>query len=188
MFEDELRSEAQSTLTRLRDYKIKHLMMVTGDNKATASAIAKKLGITDVTAEALPADKLLAIEAASHRPIGFVGDGVNDAPVLTAADVGVALGARGSTVASESADVVIMLDDLSQVAVGVGIAKRTIRIARQAILTGILLSVALMFIFATGKFQPIYGAAVQEVVDVVVIIYALRAHSEWHEKKFKQSK
>lgn len=185
-FVDELRPEAKETLARLKSYGLKHLMMVTGDNKVTANAIAKKVGITDVTADALPSDKLLAIESAPHRPIGFVGDGVNDAPVLTAADVGVALGARGSTVASESADVVIMLDDLKQVAVGVGIARRTIRIAKQAILTGIFLSVILMFIFATGKFPPVYGAAIQELVDVIVIIYALRAHSEWRDKSLKR--
>ena len=106
---------------------------------------------------------------------------------LTAADVGIALGARGSTVASESADVVIMLDNLAQVAVGVGIAKRTIRIAKQAILTGIVLSVILMLIFATGKYPPIYGAAIQELVDVVVIIYALRAHSEWRQPVLRKN-
>lgn len=187
-FEDELRPEAKATLAKLKQYSMKHLMMVTGDNKATASSIAKRVGITDLTADALPADKLFAIERATHRPIGFVGDGVNDAPVLTAADVGIALGARGSSAASESADVVIMLDDLSQVAVSVGIAKKTIRIARQAIMTGIILSIILMFIFASGKFAPIYGAAIQELVDVVVIIYALRAHSEWREPKLKAAK
>lgn len=187
-FEDELRTEAKLTLAKLKQYGLKHLMMVTGDNKATANSIAKKVGITDLTADALPSDKLFAIEQAQHRPIGFVGDGVNDAPVLTAADVGIALGARGSSAASESADVVIMLDDLSQVAVSVGIAKKTIRIARQAIMTGIIMSIILMFIFASGKFAPIYGAAIQELVDVVVIIYALRAHSEWREPKLKASK
>ena len=93
--------------------------------------------------------------------------------------MGIALGARGSTAASESADVVIMLDNFEQVAVGVDIAKRTIRIATQAIMTGIIMSTILMFIFATGKFPPIYGAAIQELVDVVVIVYALRAHGPW---------
>jgi P-type E1-E2 ATPase len=127
----------------------------------------------------MPADKLMAIDKAQYKPIGFVGDGVNDAPVLTASDVGIALGARGSTAASESADVVIMLDSLGQVAVGVDIAQRTIRIAKQSIMTGIALSTILMFIFATGKFLPIYGAAIQELVDVVVIVYALRAHGPW---------
>lgn len=182
-FEDELRPDAQATLNRLKVLGVKNFLMVTGDNAATANAIAKKLGITDVTADALPSDKLLAIEGVANPPVGFVGDGVNDAPVLTAADVGIALGARGSTAASESADVVIMLDNIKQVAVSVGIARRTIRIAKQAILTGILLSIILMFIFATGKFPPIYGAAIQELVDVVVIVYALRAHSEWKEPK-----
>ncbi len=157
--------------------------MVTGDNKTTANAIARKLGIQNVIADALPGDKLVALERAEYKPVGFVGDGVNDAPVLTASDVGIALGARGSTAASESADVVIMLDNIEQVAVGVDIAKRTMRIAKQAIMTGIIMSVILMFIFATGKFPPIYGAAIQELVDVVVIVYALRAHGPWTKKK-----
>ncbi len=175
-FVDELRPESKRTLKRLRQLGIKHLLMVTGDNAATAKLIAKQLGINHVHAEALPADKLQAIEEVKARPVAFVGDGVNDAPVLTAADVGIALGARGSTVASESADVVILLDDLERVAESVAIAKRTFFIARQSILTGIFLSIGLMLVFATGKFKPVYGAAIQEVVDVTVIINALRAH------------
>jgi heavy metal translocating P-type ATPase len=178
-FEDALRKDASSTLERLKRLGIQERLMVTGDNKTTAQAIAKKLGIETVVSDALPADKLIAIDKAQYKPIGFVGDGVNDAPVLTAADVGIALGARGSTAASESADVVIMLDSLEQVAVGVDVSQRTIRIAKQSIMTGIALSTILMFIFATGKFPPIYGAAIQELVDVVVIIYALRAHGPW---------
>lgn len=187
-FGDELRSETPRTLEKIKKLGIKHLLMVTGDNQKTANAIAKKLGIETVVADALPGDKLVAMEAVKNRPVGFVGDGVNDAPVLTASDVGIALGARGSTAASESADVVIMLDNIEQVAVGVDIAKRTIRIARQAILTGIILSVILMFIFATGKFAPIYGAAIQELVDVVVIVYALRAHGSWRKPTLTANK
>ncbi len=177
LFEDELRPEAKSTLDRLKKLGLKHMMMITGDNKATASSIAKQLGLTDITADALPSDKLLALESIQHRPVGFVGDGVNDAPVLTASDVGVALGARGSTAASESADIVIMHNDLGRVVTAMAIAKHTLSIARQAILIGIFLSIILMFIFATGKFPPIYGALVQELVDIVVIVYALRAHT-----------
>jgi len=178
-FEDALRADAKETLERLKRLGVQELLMITGDNKTTAQAIAKKLGIETVISDAMPADKLMAIDKAQYKPIGFVGDGVNDAPVLTASDVGIALGARGSTAASESADVVIMLDSLGQVAVGVDIAQRTIRIAKQSIMTGIALSTILMFIFATGKFPPIYGATIQELVDVVVIVYALRAHGPW---------
>jgi heavy metal translocating P-type ATPase len=178
-FEDALRPDAKKTLARLKELGVKHFLMVTGDNKTTAGIIAKQLGIDQVISDALPGDKLRALDKVAQKPVGFVGDGVNDAPVLTSADVGIALGARGSTAASESADVVIMLDNFEQVAVGVDIAKRTIRIAKQAIMTGIIMSTILMFIFATGKFPPIYGAAIQELVDVVVIVYALRAHGPW---------
>ncbi len=182
-FKDEIRPESKRTLKRIRDMGIKHILMVTGDNKATANEIAKQLGISEVVSEALPADKLRAIESIKNRPVGFVGDGVNDAPVLAAADVGIALGARGSTAASESADVVIMLDNVEQVAIGVTIAKRTFYIAKQSIWIGIAISVGLMFIFATGKFLPLYGAIVQELVDVIVIFNALRAHGPWRTNK-----
>jgi heavy metal translocating P-type ATPase len=174
-FADELRPESIATLARLRQLGIKHMLMVTGDNSETAHKIAKELGINAVKAEALPADKLFTIEKLQHRPVAFVGDGVNDAPVLTASDVGIALGARGSTAASESADIVVLQDSLAQVGQGLEIAKYTFKIARQSILVGIALSFVLMAIFATGKFPPIYGAALQELVDIVVIFNALRA-------------
>lgn len=176
-FKDEVRPEAKATLQALRKRGVRDILMVTGDNAATAKAIAKKLGITSFRAEALPGDKIHAVEAVKEQPVAFVGDGVNDAPVLTAADVGIALGARGSTAASESADIVIMQDDLGHVSEGREIATRTFFIAKQSIFVGIGLSVMLMLIFATGKFKPIYGAAIQELVDIVVIFNALRAHS-----------
>lgn len=181
-FADPIRSEAGSTLERLKKAGIDNFLMVTGDNAATAQMVAKKLGINHVAADCLPADKLQAVEKIPARPIGFVGDGVNDAPVLTAADVGIALGARGSTAASESADVVILLDDLSRVAVGVEVAKRTFFIAKQSILMGIFISIGLMLVFSTGRFKPVYGAAIQELVDVAVIFNALRAHGGFAKK------
>lgn len=173
---DEIRSETPATIKRLFGSGIQNILMVTGDNHTTAKSIATEVGISDVVAEALPKDKILAVEKAPLKPVAFVGDGINDAPVLTASDVGIALGARGSTAASESADVVIMQDDLGRVALGVDIAKRTFFIAKQSIFIGIGLSVALMLIFSTGKFKPVYGAIIQELVDVVVIFNALRAH------------
>jgi heavy metal translocating P-type ATPase len=172
---DELRPESKVTLDRLHQLGLKDIIMVTGDNKVAAEAIAKQLGIDHVHAEAMPADKLHIIDQAK-RPIVFVGDGVNDAPVLTAADVGIALGARGSTAASESADMVIMLDDFGRVAAATEISKRTFAIARQSILIGIGLSLFLMIVFSTGKFSALTGAIVQEGVDVIVIFNALRAH------------
>jgi heavy metal translocating P-type ATPase len=176
-FEDELRPEAKSTLASLKKLGIKHLLMLTGDNQAAAKQVAKTLGISNFEAETLPAQKLHAIEKVDVRPVGFVGDGVNDAPVLTAADVGIALGARGSTAASESADVVIMQDDLSYVPRAVATAQRALTIAKQSIVIGISISFVLMAFFATGKFSPVLGAILQEVVDVVVIFNALRAHN-----------
>lgn len=174
---DELRHDSKATIERLNELGIQEIVMVTGDSEITARSIAKQLGINSVHSEALPADKLHVIDDVAERPLIFVGDGVNDAPVLTAADVGVALGARGSTAASESADMVIMLDDISRVASAFEIAKRTFKIARQSILIGIGLSIGLMLLFASGKFSPLAGALVQEIVDVFVIFNALRAHT-----------
>lgn len=173
---DELRPDSAATLQRLRALGISDILMVTGDNKAIAKSIGNQLGITHIHAEALPADKIHVIDEVNKRPLIFVGDGVNDAPVLTAADVGVALGARGSTAASESADMVIMLDDFSRVATATEISKRTFGIAKQSILIGIGMSLVLMAIFSTGKFTALSGAIAQEAVDVFVIFNALRAH------------
>jgi heavy metal translocating P-type ATPase len=178
-FIDQLRPESYSMLDRLKNAGIKNFLVVTGDNESVAHKISAELGIANVKANCLPGDKMHYVEAVTEKPVAFVGDGVNDAPVLTIADVGIALGARGSTAASESADVVIMLDDVSKVASSIEIAKRTFFIAKQSILIGILISIALMLVFATGKFKPIYGAILQEVVDVFVIFNALRAHGAW---------
>lgn len=181
-FTDQIRPEAKKVLDNLQKMHIRHIAMVTGDNEATAVAIAKKLDIADVYPDCLPADKLLAMEQMPHRPVAFVGDGINDAPVLTAAEVGIALGARGATAASESADVVILHDDLKRVSYGIKIAKRTLFIAKQSILIGICISIGLMALFATGTFKPIHGALLQELVDVAVMINALRAHGPWRGK------
>lgn len=174
-FTDEIRVESKSTLKRLRQLGIKNFLMVTGDNHQSAAAVAKKLQIQEVISQALPGDKLRAIEAAKDRPVAFVGDGINDAPVLTASDVGIALGARGAAAASESADVVVMRDDLLLVASAAEISKRSLKIAKQSIWIGIILSVILMLVYSTGRFSPVSGALIQELVDVVVIFNALRA-------------
>jgi heavy metal translocating P-type ATPase len=176
-FKDEVRPESKKMLERIRLAGVKHSLMVTGDNAAAAQRIADELGIEDVRANCLPADKIEAVRGAAHHPVAFVGDGINDAPVLAASEVGIALGARGATAASESADVVILVDNVDRVASAIEISKRTLYIAKQSIMIGIAISVVLMFVFSTGHFKPVYGAAIQELVDVTVIINALRAHS-----------
>ncbi len=177
LLEDTIRIESAATLARLQKLGIRDTVLLTGDNASAGRSVAKQLGINQMYAEAMPGEKLQILESLKNRPVAFVGDGVNDAPSLTAADVGIAIGARGSTAASESADMVILPNDIGRVAVAVAIARRTFSIARQSILIGIGLSLILMAAFATGKFTPLQGALAQEVVDIFVIFNALRAHT-----------
>lgn len=175
VFADTVRVNAKSTLDQLKKLGIRTLVMVTGDNKGTAQRIAEQIGVTQVYAECLPKDKVGIVSGLQPKPTVMVGDGINDAPVLAVSDVGIAMGARGATAASESADVVIMLDDISKAATAIKISKRTISIAVQSIMIGIVISVGLMLFATTGKLPAIVGAGLQEVVDVVVILNALRA-------------
>ena len=172
---DRIRENAAATLAPLASQGVEHTLLLTGDAASTAAHIAAELGIRDVRAELLPIDKVTAIKGVTGRPVVMVGDGVNDAPVLAVADVGIAMGAKGSTAASESADEVIMVDDLSRVAQALEIGQRTIRVARQSIWLGIGLSVGLMLLGASGFLPAIVGAALQEVVDLATILNALRA-------------
>lgn len=182
-FIDKLRFEAAQTMQTLRAHGVKHLMMLTGDQQAIAQTIAKEVGIDDVRAKLLPEEKIKALKAVpeSEHPVIMVGDGVNDAPSLTVADVGIAMGAHGATAASESADVVILKDDLLKVAKAVEIAQDTLRIARQAVLIGIFICVFLMLVASTGFIPAIVGAMFQEVIDTVSILWGLRARYS-HEK------
>ncbi|HEY9355737.1 MAG TPA: HAD-IC family P-type ATPase, partial [Arthrobacter sp.] len=172
---DPLRENAVSTLADLRRLGVRETLLLTGDARATAEQIAAGVGITRFESGCLPGDKVSIVAGLRERPVMMVGDGVNDAPVLAAADVGVAMGAKGSTAASESADVVIMLDDLSKAALAVDIGQRTVRIALASIWTGILLSVALMVAAVFGFIPAVAGALLQELVDLATILNALRA-------------
>lgn len=175
---DKIRNNAKETVQKLHKLGVANTLMVTGDEEEIAKRIAHEAGIHDVRAKLLPQDKVNAVKELKDRPVLMVGDGVNDAPVLAAAEVGMAMGAKGSTAASEVADVVVLLDDISKSAEAMSIAKNTLKIALQSVWTGIALSVVLMLIAATGAIPPVIGAALQEVVDVVVIFNALRAHLE----------
>ncbi|MEF3403395.1 heavy metal translocating P-type ATPase [Agromyces sp. CCNWLW203] len=172
---DRLRDNARATLDRLGELGVRQTMMLTGDAKATADHIAAELGITRVRADCLPADKVAEVAAITERPVIMVGDGVNDAPVLAAADVGIAMGAKGATAASESASAVILVDDISRTAKAVEIGRDTVRIALQSIWLGIIVSIGLMVVAAFGVIPATVGALLQEVVDLVTILAALRA-------------
>lgn len=172
---DPIRKETRRTLAELGSLGVTRTVMLTGDALATAQHIAAEAGLTDVRAECLPPDKVEAVRSLPERPVMMVGDGVNDAPVLAVADVGIAMGARGSTAAGESADVVIILDDLSKVASAVRIGQRTVQVALQSIWIGIALSVGLMLAAAAGYVTAIAGALSQELVDLATILNALRA-------------
>lgn len=172
---DRLRVNAKATLQRLEKLGVRQSMMLTGDAAETAQHVASELGITRVRAECLPADKVAEVGSIAERPVIMVGDGVNDAPVLAAADVGIAMGAKGATAASESADAVILVDDISRVALAVKVGRDTVRIALQSIWLGIAISVVLMVIAAFGVIPATAGALIQELVDLATILAALRA-------------
>lgn len=172
---DDIRPEAAETLQRLRALGVVRTVMLSGDSVDTAEKIGALCGVDEVRARLLPADKVAAVRDLQPRPVLMVGDGVNDAPVLALADVGIAMGARGATAASESADVVVLVEDLLRVPRTVALAQRTMRIAFQSIGIGIGVSLVLMVIAAFGLIPAIVGAALQEVIDVVVILNSLRA-------------
>ncbi|TFC11137.1 cadmium-translocating P-type ATPase [Cryobacterium algoritolerans] len=172
---DRLRGNARQTMADFRALGIVETVMLTGDARPTAEHIAAMVGIEQVQADCLPADKVNAVRGLARRPVIMVGDGVNDAPVLAVADVGIAMGARGATAASESADVVILIDDLSRTARAVAIGQDTIRIALQSIWLGIVMSIGLMLLAAFGFIPATVGALLQEFVDLATILNALRA-------------
>ncbi|GLX53240.1 ATPase P [Streptomyces hygroscopicus subsp. hygroscopicus] len=176
LLRDPLRNDAPRTLRHLRTAGIDRILMLTGDRAAPAHEVAAVLGLDDVRAELGPADKVAAVRAERERAVTvMVGDGVNDAPALAAADIGVAMGARGSTASSEAADIVLTTDRVDRLADAVAIAQRARRIAVQSALGGMLMSLAAMAAAAFGLLPPAAGALLQEGIDVAVILNALRA-------------
>lgn len=173
---DLIRPAAGPFLRRLRSFGIRQIVLATGDRRAVAEAIASRLGLDTVNAELTPTAKVDVVKAARVTgPVMMVGDGVNDAPALAAADVGVAMGARGAAASAEVADVVLVGDDLARLADGMEIAIGARRLAMQSIVAGIMLSTAGMIAAAFGYLPPLHGALLQEVIDVAVVLNALRA-------------
>jgi heavy metal translocating P-type ATPase len=178
---DELRRETPRAVQSLRTAGVSRIIMVTGDRADAAETIGAALDLDAVLAEREPADKVDAVAREQRQsPTAMIGDGINDAPALAAANVGIAMGARGASASSEAADVVILVDRLDRVSEAFSIARRTRDIALQSILAGMGLSGVAMGFAAVGLLPPIAGALTQEIIDVVVILNALRALTSGH--------
>jgi soluble P-type ATPase len=173
---DELRADTPRAIRLLREAGIARMVMVTGDRAASAHAIGAALDLDAVLAERVPSDKVDAVRSEQRlHPTIMVGDGINDAPALASADVGIALGARGASASSEAADVVILTDRLDRVGEAIMIAQRARKIAIESIIAGMGLSTLAMLAAMLGWLLPVPAAIVQEVIDVAVILNALRA-------------
>ncbi|MGH7142473.1 MAG: HAD-IC family P-type ATPase, partial [Candidatus Saccharimonadales bacterium] len=173
-FTDSLRPGIKSTLITLAGLGVLRVLLVTTDHQTAATQFAKRLGITDIKAEAHPGDELHAMESIEERPVIFIGSGITDSTALTAADVGIIIGASGQTAASHAADVIIMKDDLSYAARAIILAKWSFHIIKQSVAIGVGISIALMLISVTGLIAPVTGAIIREIIDVIIILNALR--------------
>ncbi len=178
ILDDPIRPESPRVIRSLRRAGVQRMVMVTGDHYGVADMVAAAIGVDAVLAERTPADKVDAVAEEMARAGGIlvmVGDGINDAPALATADVGVAMGARGATASSEAADIVITVDRLDRLPEGIRIARRARSIALQSVVVGMGMSLVAMLVATTGALPPVAGAMIQEAIDVVVILNALRA-------------
>ncbi len=176
VLEDPLRPDASRTLRELRRSGFRRLVMASGDRAAVVEAVGAAVGADEVLAERTPEEKAAAVRIERENGVTvMVGDGVNDAPALAVADIGVALGARGSTASSDTADVVLTVDRLDRLADVVHIARRSHTVAVQSVIGGMGLAAVAMVLAAAGLLPPLAGAIVQEVIDVLAIANALRA-------------
>jgi len=178
LLDDPLRPESGRVVRSLRAAGVTHVAMLTGDDRAVAEVVSSALGLDDVKSELTPADKIAAVRDrrdVERGPTVMVGDGVNDAPALAGADLGVAMGARGAAASSEAADIVITVDRLDRLTEGMAIAGWSRHIAAQSVVVGMGLSLVAMGFAAAGTIAPVVGAILQEAIDVAVIVNALRA-------------
>jgi heavy metal translocating P-type ATPase len=173
---DELRTGTQDLLRRLKQLGIDRIVLATGDRRDVAEMIARGLPIDTVRSELTPDQKtLVVLSERKNGPVMMIGDGVNDAPALAAADVGVAMGANGAAACAQAADVVLLVDQLDRVLPAMEIARQSRFIALQCVYAGIGLSIAGMIAALLGHISPVQGAVLQELIDVAVILNALRA-------------
>ncbi len=177
IFSDKIRVGVPEMLARLRELGVEETVMLTGDNRVSAEAVALEAGIGRVEANLLPAQKVEEVRRLTQKYGNaiMVGDGINDAPALASATVGIAMGAHGTGISSEAADVVLLVDDVTKVADGMRIGQRMLRVAKESIYFGLGASFVMMLVASQGYIQPAVGALLQEAVDVTVILNALRA-------------
>jgi heavy metal translocating P-type ATPase len=176
LFTDPLRRDAPAAVRSFRRLGAQSVTMITGDRLSTAQWVGIAAGVDDIQANLGPEQKVETVQRMRAQGVTLmVGDGINDAPALAAADVGIAMGANGAGAASQAAGVVVLLDRLDRIAEALAISQRTWRIARQSIMVGMGLSVAAMLVAAAGYLPPLAGALLQEAIDVGVILNALRA-------------
>ena len=176
-FDDQIRPGVPALLKRLRTFGVKRTVMLTGDNIKHATVIGEQAGVDEVAANLLPEDKVHAVEQLklTYPIVAMVGDGINDAPALATATVGIAMGAHGTGISAEAADIVLLVDDVSKVAEAMAIGQHRVKIAKQSIFVGLGLSLSFMVLAAFGLIAPVMGALLQEAVDAAVILNALRA-------------
>ena len=175
LLQDRVRSDAGEMLAALRKAGVRRIVLASGDKADIAEAVGRQVGADLTMGDLTPQQKVDLVKAEHNGPVMMVGDGVNDAPALAAADVGVAMGARGTAASSEAAGVVLLVDELKPLATAIIIAVRTRRIAFQSVFAGIGLSIAAMVVAALGYLPPVQGALLQEAIDIAVILNALRA-------------
>ncbi|MGE3064912.1 MAG: heavy metal translocating P-type ATPase [Hyphomicrobiaceae bacterium] len=176
LLQDQLREDARATLDALRAAGIERIVLASGDMDHIAQTVGQSLGFDEILGDLTPEGKVIAVRReAATRPVMMVGDGVNDAPALATAEVGVALGARGAAASTEAASVVLLVDEIYPLATALNIARRTRTIALQSVFIGLGLSIAGMIVAAFGYLPPVQGALFQEAIDVAVILNALRA-------------
>jgi heavy metal translocating P-type ATPase len=176
-YADRIRPELSGFIPRLRRLGLHRIILLSGDDQANASAVAGSVGITEAHGDLLPEEKVACVHRLMKEGerVLMVGDGTNDAPALSTANVGIALASGGGGISAEAADAVILADDPTRVADAIEISRRTLRLARQSIWAGLGLSATAMVAASFGFIQPVFGALLQEAIDVAVILNALRA-------------